>query len=101
MKITGNSAMTQLGQTAMKAPSFSAPKMEKEGSFDQITFESRSKLVGEEKMLQETATRISQEVRTHNPMSKIAELKEAVQNGTYQMDARETAARMLLMGEVE
>lgn len=76
-------------------------KAEKGASFDQITFNNRMSVQGDSRTLQEEATKISNEVRTHNTTSKIAQIREEVQAGTYQMDARETAARMLLMGEVE
>ena len=41
--------------------------------------------------------KISQEVRTATSSGQIAALREQVQNGTYQIDARETARKMLLM----
>lgn len=44
--------------------------------------------------------RISQEVRTATSSAQIASLREQVQNGTYQADARETARRMLLVGVI-
>ena len=44
--------------------------------------------------------KISQEVRTATSSGQIAALREQVQNGTYQVDARETARKMLLMEAV-
>ena len=44
---------------------------------------------------------LSQQVRTTNTTGKIQELRRQVQSGEYHPDARETAARMLLMGEVQ
>ena len=43
----------------------------------------------------------SQQVRTFNTTGKIQDLRDQVASGTYRPDARETAARMLLMAEVE
>lgn len=47
----------------------------------------------------ELAARLSQQVRTTNTTGKIQELRQEVQTGTYRIDPRETAARMLLMEE--
>ena len=41
--------------------------------------------------------KISQEVRTATTSGQVAALREQVQNGTYQFDARETARKMLLV----
>lgn len=41
--------------------------------------------------------KISNEVRTATTSGQIAALREQVQNGTYQFDARETARKMLLV----
>ena len=41
--------------------------------------------------------KISQEVRTATSSGQVAALREQVQSGTYQFDARETARKMLLM----
>ena len=44
--------------------------------------------------------KISQEVRTATSSGQVAALREQVQSGTYQVDARETARKMLLMGAI-
>ena len=41
--------------------------------------------------------KISNEVRTATTSGQVAALREQVRNGTYQVDARETARKMLLM----
>ena len=64
-----------------------------EGRFDQITLSARAG--------QELAASLSQQVRTFNTTGKIQDLRDQVASGTYRPDARETAARMLLMAEVE
>lgn len=45
----------------------------------------------------EAVAGLSYQVRTHNTTGKIQELRQAVRSGSYQIDARETAARMLLL----
>ena len=47
----------------------------------------------------EMAASLSQQVRTYNTTGKIQELRNQVASGTYRPDARETAARMLLLPE--
>ena len=71
-----------------------------ESSFDQITLSARA---GQEAgpTFRELASSLSQQVRTFNTTGKIQDLRDQVASGTYRPDARETAARMLLMAEVE
>lgn len=47
----------------------------------------------------ELAASLSYQVRTHNTTGKIQELRRQVRSGEYQIEPRETAARMLLMME--
>ena len=47
----------------------------------------------------ELAASLSYQVRTHNTTGKIQELRRLVSSGEYQIEPRETAARMLLMME--
>ena len=49
----------------------------------------------------EMAASLSQQVRTFNTTGKIQELRSQVASGDYRPDARETAARMLLLSEDE
>ena len=71
-----------------------------EAHFDQITF---SAPAGPEAApsFRELAASLSQQVRTFNTTGKIQELRSQVASGDYRPDARETAARMLLMSEGE
>ena len=71
-----------------------------EGQFDQIVL---SAPAGQEGALtfREMAASLSQQVRTYNTTGKIQELNRQVMSGQYRPDARETAARMLLMTEGE
>lgn len=71
-----------------------------EGSFDQITLSARA---GQEASpaFREMAAALSQQVRTYNTTGKVQELRHQVMAGEYRPDARETAARMLLLTEGE
>ncbi len=101
MKITGNNTLGAISSAGKAKPVATAKQTREAVQFDQVSFSSMSKLEGSDRTQQEVAAKLSHEVRTHNTTSKIAELREQVQSGTYQMDARETASRMLLMGAVE
>ena len=67
-----------------------------ESSFDQITLSA-----GQEASpaFRDLAASLSSQVRTFNTTGKIQELRSQVASGTYRPDARETAARMLLLAE--
>lgn len=67
-----------------------------EGQYDQITL---SAPAGQG--FREMAASLSQQVRTFNTTGKIQDLHRQVTAGEYRPDARETAARMLLMTEGE
>lgn len=71
-----------------------------ESSFDQITLSART---GQQASptFRSLAASLSQQVRTHNTTGKIQDLRGQVASGTYRPDARETAARMLLLSEGE
>lgn len=71
-----------------------------EGQFDQIKL---SVPTGQETAptFRDLAASLSQQVRTFNTTGKIQELRRQVSSGEYRPDARETAARMLLMTEGE
>lgn len=71
-----------------------------EGSFDQITLSARG---GQEASpaFREMAAALSRQVRTCNTTGKVQELRRQVMAGEYRPDARETAARMLLLTEGE
>ena len=47
----------------------------------------------------EMAASLSYQVRTYNTTGKIQELRRQVSSGEYQIEPRETAARMLLLME--
>ena len=54
-----------------------------------------------ERDFREAVASLSYQVRTYNTTGKIQELRRQVSQGEYQADARETAARMLLLEEGE
>lgn len=71
-----------------------------ESQFDQITLSAPG---GQEAAptFRDLAASLSQQVRTYNTTGKIQDLRRQVSAGEYRPDARETAARMLLMTEGE
>lgn len=69
-----------------------------ENSFDQITLSAGQ---AASPTFRDLAAGLSQQVRTFNTTGKIQELRSQVASGEYRPDARETAARMLLLSEDE
>ena len=69
-----------------------------ESSLDQITL-SAGQAAGP--AFRDLAASLSQQVRTFNTTGKIQDLRGQVASGEYRPDARETAARMLLLSEDE
>lgn len=74
---------------------------EAEGSFDQITLSARAGQEAGSPTFRAMAASLSQQVRTYNTTGRIQDLRSQVASGAYRPDARETAARMLLMAEGE
>lgn len=75
-----------------------APAPGVENSFDQITLSAGQ---AASSSFRGMAASLSQQVRTYNTTGKIQDLRNQVASGEYRPDARETAARMLLMSEDE
>ena len=69
-----------------------------ENSFDKITLSAGQ---AASPTFRDLAASLSQQVRTYNTTGKIQELRGQVASGEYHPDARETAARMLLLSEDE
>ena len=69
-----------------------------ESSFDQITLSAGQ---ASSPAFRDLAASLSQQVRTYNTTGKIQDLRSQVSSGEYRPDARETAARMLLLSEDE
>lgn len=81
---------------AVRASGAKPAKGAESSSFDQITLSA-----GQEAspVFRDLAASLSSQVRTFNTTGKIQELRNQVASGTYRPDARETAARMLLLAE--
>lgn len=101
MKIMGNNTVTPLQQAKKVTNVTTSTKSEKSASFDQLSLNTNRQLEGDSLKQKEVAAKLSNEVRTHNTTGKVAQLQKEFEAGTYQVDARETASRMLLMGAVE
>ena len=67
-----------------------------ESSFDQITLSGGQTA---SPAFRDLAASLSHQVRTYNTTGKIQELRRQVSSGEYQIEPRETAARMLLLME--
>lgn len=77
-------------------PSGARPAKGTEGSFDHLTLSADQEA---SPAFRNLAASLSQQVRTFNTTGKIQELHSQVASGAYRPDARETAARMLLLVE--
>lgn len=65
--------------------------------FDQVTLSAHE---GEDPIKMELQSKLSQEVRTATTTGTLASLHDQVQSGQYQVDARNIAKKLLLLGEV-
>ena len=65
--------------------------------YDQIQFSSH--LSDAEKRIKETTGQLTRQIRTRPSHQELEALRDQVSSGDYQVDAREIAARMLLMKE--
>ena len=100
MKISGANISATEAARVYQAQAGGAAKLQRGGAsrrFDSITLSGGDGTRGSFEM--ELRSRISQEVRTATSSGQIAALREQVQNGTYQVDARAIAQKMLLVGE--
>ena len=100
MKISGANISAAEAARVYQAQAGGTAKSRKSGAsrrFDSITLSGGEGARGSFEM--ELRSRISQEVRTATSSGQIAALREQVQNGTYQVDVREIAKKMLLVGE--
>ena len=69
------------------------------GRFDQVALSSEPS--GADRFRMELVSRLSREVRSAVTTRDIQALRQQVSTGEYRPDARQIAARMLLMGGVE
>ena len=102
MRIPGaNISATETAARVYQGQSGGAAKLQRGGvsrRFDSITLSGGDGTRSSYEM--ELRGKISQEVRTATSSGQVAALREQVQNGTYRVDARETARKMLLMEAV-
>ena len=82
-------------KSAPQAASFRAAQAQ---TFDQ--FHLSAQPTGDERRALETAARLSQDVRSRPTAGELSALSASIREGAYQPDAREIAARMLLLGGV-
>lgn len=81
-------------KSAPQAASFRAAQAQ---TFDQFQLSAQT---WDERRALETAARLSQDVRSRPTAGELSALSASIREGAYQPDAREIAARMLLLGGV-
>ena len=99
MMITRREGFPSTPVAAATVGSAGAKRVQAEGAtFDQIILSAGRENAA---TFRDVAAGLSQQVRTFNTTGKIQELRSQVASGEYRPDARETAARMLLLSEGE
>ena len=86
-----------VGTTPYGKKSESEPARTSGQHYDQVQFSSH--LSEAEKRVRETAGQITRQIRPRPSRQELETLRQQVSSGTYQVDAKEIAARMLLMEE--
>ena len=86
-----------VGTTPYGKKSESEPARTSGQHYDQVHFSSH--LSETEKRIKETSGQLVQQIRTRPSRQELETLRQQVSSGTYQVDAKEIAARMLLMEE--
>ena len=98
MLITGTEGYLPIQKKTAVRPAASAGgrrAQARDGCYDNVAVSASQ----DGRSFREMAASLSYQVRTHNTTGKIQELRRQVQSGEYQIEPRETAARMLLMME--
>lgn len=102
MRIPGaNISATETAARVYQGQAGGMAKLQRGGAsrrFDSITLSGGDSTRSSFEM--ELRGKLAQEVRTATTSGQVAALREQVQSGTYQVDARETARKMLLMEAV-
>lgn len=97
MKIKGTEGYAPIQTGAARRFSGAARAAAPDGYYDHFTV---STPAGQERSgFREMVASLSYQVRTYNTTGKIQELRRQVSAGEYQVEPRETAARMLLLME--
>ncbi len=98
MLIKGTDGFLPIQNTTRPAASRGGQRVQKQDCrYDHISVSAPS----EERDFREAVASLSYQVRTCNTTGKIQELRHQVSSGEYRADARETAARILLLEEGE
>ena len=102
MKISGaNISAVEMAAHTYQNQAGGTVNMKRSGEtrrFDSVTLSSGDGTRSSFEM--ELRGKISREVRTATSSGKVASLREQVQSGTYRVDAREIAKKMMLMEAV-
>ncbi len=97
MKIKGAEGFLPIQTNAARsaAPSGAGRTQAQDSRYDQFT----ASACQDRGSFREMVANLSYQVRTYNTTGKIQELRRQVSAGEYQIEPRETAARMLLLME--
>lgn len=99
MMITGTEGILPIQKKTAVRPAASSGgrrTQTKDGYYDNVAV---SVATQDGSSFREMAASLSYQVRTYNTTGKIQELRRQVSSGEYQIEPRETAARMLLLME--
>lgn len=97
MKIKGTEGCTPIQAGVARRLSGAARTAAQDGYYDHFTVSSAA--AQDRSSFREMVASLSYQVRTYNTTGKIQELRRQVSAGEYQVEPRETAARMLLLME--
>ena len=97
LRISAGGAIPVGGTAPCGKKSESTAPVDAAQRYDQVAFSSH--LDETERRVKETVGRLSQEIRSRVTAQDLDDLRRQVADGSYQPDAREIAARMLLLRE--
>ena len=99
MLITGPEGFSPIQKKTARPAAFPGPgrRQVQDGYYDQYTASAPAAQSGSS--FRDAVASLSYQVRTYNTTGKIQELRRQVSAGEYQVEPRETAARMLLLME--
>ena len=97
MQIKGTEGFAPIQTSAARRSSGTARTAAQDGYYDHFTVSSPG--AQDRSSFREMVASLSYQVRTYNTTGKIQELRRQVSAGEYQVEPRETAARMLLLME--
>ena len=97
MQIKGTEGFAPIQTSAARRSSGTARTAAQDGYYDHFTVPSPG--AQDRNSFREMVASLSYQVRTYNTTGKIQELRRQVSAGEYQVEPRETVARMLLLME--